>query len=123
MLKVCESFAIDYHITFNSIKSTLICYNIDSSTCLLIYLNSQQITIVNSDKHLILFLQISKIGRNVISRVCDLYQRSNSIISDFSTCNSVSLDSLHNTFCIHMYGCELWNLSNGQDQKFKIEAQ
>ena len=53
-------------------------------------------------------------------RVCDLYQRSNSIISDFSSCNGVSLDSLHNTFCMHMYECELWKLSNGQDEKYKI---
>ena len=52
MLKVCELFAIDYHFTFNPIKSKLICYNIDSSTCPPIYLNGQPITIVNSDKHL-----------------------------------------------------------------------
>ena len=52
--------------------------------------------------------------------VCDLYQRSNSILYDFSSCNSVSLDSLHNTFCMQMYGCELWNLSNDQDEQFKI---
>ena len=51
-MSVCELFALDYHITFNPIKSKLICYNIDSSTCPPIYLNSQPITIVNSDKHL-----------------------------------------------------------------------
>ena len=43
--------------------------------------------------------------------------------TDLSIClslkyNSVSLDSVHNTFCMHMYDCELWNLSNGQDEKF-----
>ena len=120
MLKVSELFAVDYHITFNPIKSKLICYNIDSSTCPPIFLNSQPITIVNSDKHLGNFISSDIQDRHVISSVCDLYQRSNSIISDFSSCNSVSLDSLHNTFCMHMYGCELWNLSNGQDEKFKI---
>ena len=120
MLKVCELFAVDNDITFNPIKSKLIFYNIDSSTCPPIYLNSQPITIVNSDKHLGNFSSSDIQYRNVISSVCDLYQRSNSIIYDFSSCNSVSLDSLHNTLCMHMYGCELWNLSNGQDEKFKI---
>ena len=120
MLKVCESFATDYHITFNLLKSKLICYNIDSSMCTPISLNSQPITIMNSDKHLGKFISSDIRDRNVISRMCDLYQRSNSIISDFSSCNSVSLDSLHKTCCMHMYGCELWNLSNGQDEKFKI---
>ena len=120
MLKVCELFAVDYHITFNPIKSKLICYNIDSSTCPPIYLNSQPITILNSNKHLGNFISSDIQDRNVISSVCNLYQRSNSIISDFSSCNSISLDSLHNTFCMHMYGCVLWNLSNGQDEKLKI---
>ena len=32
----------------------------------------------------------------------------------------LSLDSLHNTLCMYRYGCELWNLSNGQDKKIKI---
>ena len=89
------------------------------NSCPPIYLNGQPITIVNSDKHLGNFISSDIQDRNVISSVCDLYQRSNSIISDFSSCNSVSLDSLHNTFCMHMYGCELWNLSNGHDEKFK----
>ena len=116
MLKVCESFAIDDHITFNPNKKKLICYNIDSSMCPPIYLNSQPISIVNSDNHLGNFIFSDIQDRNVISSVCDLYQRSNGIISYFSTCNSVSLDSLHNTLCMHMFGCELWNLSNGQHE-------
>ena len=62
------------------------------STCPPIYLNSQPITIVNSDKHLGNLFPSDIQDRNVISSVCDLYQRSNSIISDFSSCNSVSLD-------------------------------
>ena len=49
--------------------------------------------------------------RNIVGHVCDLYQRSNSVISDFNVCDRFSLDSLHQTDCMHMYGCELWNLS------------
>ena len=33
MPKVIELFAVDYHLTFNPIKSKLICYNIDSCCC------------------------------------------------------------------------------------------
>ena len=84
MLKVCESFAIDYHITFNSIKSKLICYTIVPSMCPLIYLNSQPITIVNSDKHLGNSISSDIQDRNVIISIFDLYQRSNSMVSDFS---------------------------------------
>ena len=30
---------------------------------------------------------------------------------DFNACDSVTLDALHQTYCRHMYGCELWNLN------------
>ena len=103
MPKVCESLAIDYHIKFNLIKSKLIGYNVDSSMCPPIYLNNQPITIINSDKYSGNFISSDIQDRNVISSVCNFYQRRNRIISDFSSCNSESLDSLYNTFCMHMW--------------------
>ena len=52
--------------------------------------------------------------RNIVSSVCDLYQRSNSTISDFNACNSDTLDRLHASFC------ELWNLSSSYTDKYII---
>ena len=40
-----------------------------------------------------------------------MYQRSNLLISDFRVCDSQTLDCLHKTYCMHMYGSELWNLN------------
>ena len=54
----------------------------------------------------------------IITSVFDLYQRNNSSISDFSSCDSESLDSLNTILEMHMYGCELLNLNNDQDYKF-----
>ena len=51
---------------------------------------------------------------------CDFYQRSNAIINDFRVCNSETLDSLHRTYCMHMYGCELWNLNDNNINSFRI---
>ena len=56
----------------------------------------------------------------MLGQVCDFYQSSNSVIADFRVCNSITLDKLHFTFCMHMYGCELWNLTCGALDKFKI---
>ena len=58
--------------------------------------------------------------RNIMHSICDLYQRSNTIINDFSACDSGTLNSMYTTFCMHMYGCELWNLSSAYIDKFKI---
>ena len=55
---------------------------------------------------------------NIVSSVCDLYQGSNSTISDFNACNSDTLDRLHLSFCMHMHGCELWNLSLSYTDKY-----
>ena len=55
-----------------------------------------------------------------MNNVWDFYQRSNSVLANFSVCDSESLDNLHNTFCMHMYGCELWNLSYGKVDKFRV---
>ena len=75
---------------------------------------------MNSEKHLGNFISSDIEDRNVISSVCDLYKRTNSIILDLNSSNSVSLNTLHSTLCMHMYRCERWNLSNRQDEKFII---
>ena len=50
----------------------------------------------------------------------DLSQCHNSIITEFHACDSETLDSLHSTFCMHMYGCELWNLTSSYIDKYII---
>ena len=52
--------------------------------------------------------------------VSDLYQRSNWVISDFRACDSNILDYLHRTYCMHMYGCELWDLNCNYVIDFKV---
>ena len=52
MISICESYARDYHITFNPAKSKLICFNVSSSEISPIYLNGTPVTVVNKDKHL-----------------------------------------------------------------------
>ena len=44
MIQICESYAIRYHITFNTSKSKLLCFSVDSSKLSPIYLNGQPIT-------------------------------------------------------------------------------
>ena len=85
-----------------------------------IYLNGEQISVVEHDKHLGKFLSTDIYDRNIITNVCDLYQRSNLLISDFRVCDCITLDSLFNTYCMHMYRCELWDLSCKYIDGFKV---
>ena len=84
-------------------------------------MNNQSISIVSYDKHLGNYISTDIHGRNIIDNVCDLYRRSNSIITEFHECDSETLDSLHSTFCMHMYGCELWNLTSSHIDKYIID--
>ena len=98
MLKDITSFSIPQ-------KLKLLCYNVDPSLLGPIYLNNQSISIVSHDKHLGIYISTDIHDRNILANVCDLYQRCKSIITEFHACEI--LDSLHSTFYMHMYGCEL----------------
>ena len=75
---------------------------------------------VGSDKHLGNYISTDIADRNIVHNVYDLYQRSNWVISDFRVCDSSTLDSLHRTYCMHMYGCELWDLNRNYVKDFKV---
>ena len=105
---ICEKYANSHSITFNPNKSKLLCFNVDDTDVIpQTNLNCEVIPVVDSDKHLGNYIFTNITDRNIIDNICDLYQRSNRVNSDFSVCDSNALDSLHRTYCMHMYGCEL----------------
>ena len=114
-------YASSHSITFNPNKSKLLCYNADlTSNVPQVYLNGEKIPVVDSDKHLGNFISTNIADRKITENVCDLYKRSNWIISDFRVCDSSTLDSLHRTYCMHMYGCELWDPNCKYVSEFKV---
>ena len=82
MIKICEQFAESHSITFNSLKTKLLCFNMKlESNFPPIYLNGERVSIVEHEKHLGNYVSTEIADRNIISGVCDLYQRSNLLIS------------------------------------------
>ena len=111
MIATCEEFAKKHQITFNTTKLKLLCFNASNAVTPHIKLNGQPVSVVHKDKHLGNYISGSIHDHHILNNVCDLYQRSNLINSQFRSCDSETLDRLHKTYCMHMYGCELWNLS------------
>jgi len=120
MITICEDYANIHSITFNPNKSKLICFNTGSCHIAAIYLNGHQITMTKQDKHLGNYISNDIYDRHLCNTVCDFYQRSHGIINDFRSCDSITLDNLHRTYCMHMYGCELWNLNDKNIDAFRI---
>ena len=89
MICICEQYAKTHSITFNPNKSKLLCYNVDEADDIPpIYLNGEVIPSVCSDKHLGNYISTDIADRNIVDNLCDLYQRSNWVISDFRVCDS-----------------------------------
>ena len=109
-----------YHITFNTKESKLICYNVDPNMLDPICLNKHTISVVDNDKHIGNYIYHYIYDKNIVSSICDLHERNNSIISDFNACNSDTLNRVYSSFCMHMYGCELWKLSSSYSDKYLI---
>ena len=87
MMKICEQFAESHSKTFNPSKTKLLCFNMKPESLLPpIYLNEEKAW---HEKH-----QIDIADRNMIANICDLYQRSNLLISEFRVCDRIALDSL-----------------------------
>ena len=97
MIATCEEFANEYQIDFNPTKSKLICFNANIDHTPQIILNGRPVFVVFKDKHLGNYIFSSINDRHIIENTCDLYQRSNLLISQFRPCNSETLDRLHMT--------------------------
>ena len=120
MIATFKEFAKKHQITFNLTISKLLCFNASNAVTPHIKLNGQPVSVVHKDKHLGNYISDSIHDRHILNNVCDLYQRSNLIISEFRSCDSETLDRLHKTYCMHMYGCELWNLSCNYIKDYKV---
>ena len=96
MISICEKYASSHSITFNPNKSKLLCYNAAlTSNVPQVYLNGEKIPVVDSNKHLGNFISTNFADRNITENVCDLYKRSNWIISDFRVCETQSRSNAH----------------------------
>ena len=121
MIKICEQFTGSHSITFNPLKTKLLCFNIKlESKVSTVYLNGERVSIVEHEKHLGNYVSTDIADRNIISDVCDLYQRSNLKIGDFRVCDSITLDNLLKIYCMHTYGSELWNLNCRYVDEFNV---
>ena len=122
IINICEKFAKCHSTVFNPSKTKLLCFNLDPLTEVLpIYINGVQVSIVQHEKHLGNYVSTNISDRNIIANVCNLYERSNLLISDFRVCDCQTIDCLHLTYCMHMYGSELWNLNDNFVDEFRVD--
>ena len=47
----------------------------------------------------------------------DLHCRLNSLLADFSHCDSVTLSTLFKTYCMNLYGSQMWRYTREKRQQ------
>ena len=110
MEKICEQFAIEYHIRFNRNRSYhAIMLNVHM-ILLWNYLKKQEI--VDEVVQLVNFVYNKLWKKNTTKIAQNIYCSSNSILNNFSMLYSIAIKKLHNTFCMNVYSRELLELSN-----------
>ena len=78
-----------HSITSTPNKSKLLCYNVTVVGVLPpSYLNAEMIPVVDSDKHLGIYISPNITDIHIIDNIYDLYQRSNWVISNFRVFDS-----------------------------------
>ena len=84
MISICDEYVGSHSITFNPNKLKLLCPNAKLTGVVpQMYLNSERIPVVDSDKHQGNYISTNIHERNVIGSISDLDQRSNWVISNF----------------------------------------
>ena len=110
MLNACEDFATDYNILFNASKMKLMYIGKNNLNCenLLCMSNGSSIEFVEQCIHLVskIYSDISK--KNIDNATNDLYMRTNNLMADFFYAQSSTLSVLYNSYCMNVYGSQLW---------------
>ena len=112
MLKNCERYANDHDIMFNAKKSQLLYYGSHTNnfpcTAALSLQNGQKIQFVKSCTHLV--IQLCEYLYNILvdNAVNDLNCKLNNLLADFSHCNNSTLFVLFQSYCMNVYGCQIW---------------
>ena len=116
MLKICELYAEKHDIIFNAGESQLLSFNSRSMRekyeISIKMRNGQAIPCVNSCVHL--GNEICTDYHNVLinNAIRDMNIRFNSLMADFSYCDSATLSILFKTYCMNVYGSQIWKYND-----------
>lgn len=120
MLAICDNYAKDYSISFNASKSK--CLVVLPSNCRFLndfvkkctfYVGDNPIEYVDSFVHLGHIITNHLVDNDdILKRRNDFVGQVNNVLCFFSKLKSSIIYKLFHSYCMSMYGCELWLLSN-----------
>ena len=120
MLKTTEVFAKEYRVTFNGSKSILLTFGNNEKTLPNLQFMGKVIPSSPSAKHLGVQIGRRANEQNIANSVADLYARTNGLKALFRHVPWRVRLKLFSSFCLHLYGCESWDISSNRVESFSI---
>ena len=115
LLNICVSFSEEYDVLFNSTKSKLIIFSQRTNNYeVQVRLGSEVIQQVNCYNHLGTNLGFQVNETNMRDHIRKFNMEVNMVMSQFKHIYPTTRYSLFKTYCMSLYGCQLWNFS-GKD--------
>ena len=74
-------------------------------------------------KHFGNFISNNIYDSNIKEHVCRFIGKTIAILCDFGCCDSSTLVNIHITFCMDLYGCELWKYTEEMHTAWRIFMQ
>ena len=117
MLKLCSEFSLDYKVIFNPDKSRhMICGKCDSYPNL--FIDNLPIKKVNTFEHLGHVVEKNASHDSVSSCIKRFHAETNILMAQFGNIFSDTRYKLFKTYCMPLYGCQLWDFSKPEVERF-----
>ena len=119
LLGICEQFSEEFQIKFNASKSKHIFMSKQKQ-----YLASNfkmfgtDIPTVNNEVHLGNIIGQDSFTKTIDSKVSELYQNVNLLVSQFPCVNIDTRYRLFKSYCMSIYGSQLWDFENAECTRF-----
>jgi len=114
MIKICEKYSAEYYINFNASKSKMLVNSTNCVDTVSIKMQNNEIPIVKKAQHLGNYIGNNREVDQVDAAIRQLYSQFNTFIWKFSKCNVNVKYKLFTSYCMSLYGSQLWNFEKNK---------
>ena len=119
LLSICTSYSEEYEINFNPAKSKSVFFDCHNTSCpSSIQFNEENVEQVNSYKHLGNIIGTHIAEENIRNYIRIFNGEVNVLMSQFKYIYSTTRYNLFKTYCMSLFGCQLWDFSGKEVQLF-----
>ena len=121
MLTICDQYASRHHLIFNPTKTKCMFFptNKNMKQCPVIFKN-ESIEFVKECCLLGFKISTDVLNRNIDATIQTFYRKCNEVRFDFSMLSSDIKSKLISTYCMDLYGSQLWNYGTGYPETFYV---